>query len=98
MKKDLSVVDYNHAVAVAPDIKTFGDRDAWELIAKASSQSQGWMKSTKVMEIDGVGCIVQVTTQQNDNVAEALVFVPGVCLETTASVPGSPRFRYLAKM
>ena len=30
------------------------------------------------MEIEGVGCVVQVTTQQNENVAEALTFVPNV--------------------
>ena len=35
------------------------------------------MKSAKAMEVDN-GCVVQVTTQQGDNVAEALVFVPGV--------------------
>jgi len=34
------------------------------------------MKSTKAMEIYGVGCVVQVTTQQGDNIAEALTFVP----------------------
>ena len=39
------------------------------------------MKSTKGMEIEGVGCVVQVTTQQGDNVAEALTFVPGVKIE-----------------
>jgi hypothetical protein len=33
------------------------------------------MKSTKAMPI-GNGCLVQVTTQQGDNVAEALQFVP----------------------
>jgi hypothetical protein len=30
------------------------------------------------MYIPGVGCVVQVTTQQGDNVSEALTFVPGV--------------------
>ena len=39
------------------------------------------MKSTKAMEIEGVGCVVQVTTQQNDNVAEAVTFVPGTRIE-----------------
>jgi hypothetical protein len=36
------------------------------------------MKSTKAMQIDGVGCVVQVTTQQGDNVSEAVTFVPNV--------------------
>jgi len=60
------------------DIKIFGDGDMFMLLNKASSESEGWMKSTKAMEIAGVGCIVQVTTQQDDQIAEAITFVPGV--------------------
>ena len=63
------------------DIKVYGDGDTFKLISKASSAKEGWMKSTKAMEIAGVGCVVQVTTQQGDNVAEALTFVPGVRIE-----------------
>ena len=63
------------------DIKVFGDGDTFKLISKASSADEGWMKSTKAMQIEGVGCVVQVTTQQGDNVAEALTFVPNVKLE-----------------
>jgi hypothetical protein len=60
------------------DLIVFGNGDTFKLICKASSKDEGWMKSTKAMEIEGVGCVVQVTTQQGDNVAEALTFVPGV--------------------
>lgn len=60
------------------DIKVVGNGDTFRLLCKASSASQGWMKSAKAMEIPGVGCVVQVTTQQGVNVAEALTFVPGV--------------------
>lgn len=60
------------------DIEVFGDGDTFKLISKASSKAEGWMKSTKAMEIRGVGCVIQVTTQQDANVAEALTFVPGV--------------------
>jgi len=60
------------------DIQVFGNGDSFKLICKASSKAEGWMKSTKAMQIDGVGCFVQVTTQQGDNVAEALAFAPGV--------------------
>lgn len=63
------------------DIVVFGNGDTFKLICKASSQAEGWMKSTKAMEIPGVGCVIQVTTQQGDNVAEALTFVPGVRIE-----------------
>lgn len=63
------------------DIKFYGDGDTFKLISKASSAEEGWMKSTKAMEIVGVGCVVQVTTQQGGNIAEALAFVPGVRIE-----------------
>ena len=63
------------------DLKVFGNGDTFQLICKASSKAEGWMKSTKAMEIPGVGCVVQVTTQQGDNVAEAVCFVPGVKIE-----------------
>lgn len=65
-----------------PDLEVVGNGDMFRLLCKASSQEEGWMKSTKAMEIEGRGCVVQVTTQQrNDDgsysVAEALTFVPG---------------------
>lgn len=60
------------------DIIFWGDGDTFKLISKASSKNEGWMKSTKAMEIGGIGCVVQVTTQQGDNVSEAVTFVPGV--------------------
>lgn len=63
------------------DLVTYGDGDTFKLICKASSKSEGWMKSTKAAQIDGVGCIVQVTTQQGDNVAEAITFIPGIKIE-----------------
>ncbi len=64
-----------------PDLDIFGDGDTFKLICKASSHNEGWMKSTRAMEIEDVGCVVQVTTQQGDNVAETLTFVPGVKIE-----------------
>ena len=63
------------------DIVFWGDGDTFKLISKASSKNEGWMKSTKAMEIYGVGCVIQVTTQQGDNIAEALTFVPGVRIQ-----------------
>lgn len=64
------------------DIKVVGNGDMFRLLCKASSESEGWMKSTKAMDT-GSGCIVQVTTQQRNpdgsySVAEAITFVPGV--------------------
>lgn len=70
--------DASGAKTNVPDIEFFGNGDTFKLLCKASSKSEGWMKSTKAMEIPGVGCVVQVTTQQGDQIAEALTFVPGV--------------------
>lgn len=58
-----------------------GDPDTWECVSKASSASQGWMKSTKRMRVPG-GYLYQVTTEHRRDgtvtaCAEALAFVPG---------------------
>lgn len=69
------------------DVVIFGDGNLFQLLSKASSKSQGWMKSSKAMEIKGVGCVVQVTTEFRDkegnitNCAEALTYVPNVKIE-----------------
>ena len=69
------------------DVVIYGDGNLFKLISKASSKAQGWMKSTKAMEIEGVGCVVQVTTEitnpdKSKSIAEALTFVPGVKIST----------------
>lgn len=80
MEKTLDNTNLAEAKAKVSDIKVFGNGDLFQLIAKASSKEQGWMKSTKAMETPK-GCVVQVTTQQGDNVAEALTFVPDVSIK-----------------
>lgn len=77
-EKTLSNTDINGAHKQVKDIKTFGDGDMFKLLSKAWSKNEAWMKSTKAMEIPYIGCIVQVSTQQSGNVAEAVTFVPGV--------------------
>lgn len=81
MKKTLNNTTANKAKDQVSDITFWGNGDTFKLISKASSKNEGWMKSTKAMEIVGVGCVVQVTTQQGDNVSEAVTFVPGVKIE-----------------
>ncbi len=85
MVKSLGNTDQNTARSNVKDIVIFGE-DLFKLLSKASSENEGWMKSTKAMEVAG-GCVVQVTTQQRNPdgsyvVAEALTFVPGVCIFT----------------
>lgn len=87
-KKDLGISEVRGAKANISDLKVFGDGDTFALLCKASSQEQGWMKSTKVCNLPN-GCLVQVTTQQENpdgsySVAEALSFVPDVNMDRTA--------------
>lgn len=89
-EKTLHNSDISGAKKNVPDIVVYGNGDLFKLLSKASSQREGWMKSTKVMEIPHVGCLVQVTTQQRNPdgsyaVAEALQFVPGVVLLENAA-------------
>lgn len=79
--KTLHNSDISGARANVKDIKVSGDGDLFKLLCKASSEKEGWMKSTKAMAIEGCGCVVQVTTQQRNPdgsyaVAEAVCFVP----------------------
>lgn len=85
-RKTLGNSDVHGAKKAVRDIKVVGNGDSFRLLCKASSEAEGWMKSTKALEIPNVGCVVQTTTQQinpdgTNSIAEALVFVPGVRIE-----------------
>ena len=88
MYKSLGNTDKNGAKKNVKDIVFWGNGDTFKLISKASSVEEGWLKSTKAMEIPCVGCVIQVTTQQENNVAEALTFVPGVKIYEEISESG----------
>ena len=86
MEKTLDNTNVAEAKSKVSDLKVFGNGDLFTLICKASSQAQGWMKSTKAMQTPS-GCVVQVTTQQLNidgtySIAEALTYVPGVSIKT----------------
>jgi hypothetical protein len=83
--KSLDIASVAEAKGVITDLRVTGNGDLWQLLCKASSINQGWMKSTKAMQIDGVGCLVQVSTQQGDNVAESITFVPNVTIVPDAN-------------
>ena len=78
MEKTLDNINIADVKAKVSDVKVFGNGDLFQLISKASSVEQGWMKSTKAMEIKGYGIVLQVSTQQGEQVAEALVTIPNV--------------------
>ena len=91
--------DQSPATTNVPDIVKFGSPDRFKLLFKASSRTEGWMKSTKAMQVS-TGCVVQVTTQQQNPdgsyaLAEALTFVPGVVIYDEVSVDGELKGRIL---
>lgn len=58
------------------------------------------MKSTKAMEIESLGCVVQVTTQQKNpdgsySLAEALTFVPHAGIKKDANGVKSIEYKFL---
>lgn len=106
-KKVLGSRDAAEARASVGDLVTFGDSDIWRLVCKASSKQEGWMKSTKAMELGWGrgwwrsvrialrwllpcpgGVLVQVTTQQGDQVAEAVTFCAGAVLVEVGRIGG----------
>jgi len=76
--KALNITSTDDAQKKISDVEVFGNPDQWQLLVKASSKSAGWLKSTKAMQIEDRGCLVQVTTQQDGQVAESVTWVPGV--------------------
>jgi hypothetical protein len=103
MEKTLNNTDINGASKQVSDLEIFGNGDTWQLICKASSKTEGWMKSTKALEIDGVGCLVQVTTQQKNldgsyAIAEAINFVRGVKIVAIKDDSGAVKGRRLSKL
>lgn len=79
MGKTLGNTCANGATKNVRDIVFWGNGDTFKLISKASSENEGWMKSTKAMQC-GNSVVVQVTTQQRNPdgsyaIAEALTTV-----------------------
>lgn len=73
--KTINNTDSEKAKEQVPDIEFFGNPDTWKLVSKASSKKEKWMTSTKAMAV-GSGIVLQVSTQQGDNIAESLVYIP----------------------
>lgn len=102
-RKTLHISDVKGAKKNISDLEVFGNGDTFQLICKASSEKEGWMKSTKALEVPNHGCVVQVTTQQRNpdgsySVAEALCFVPGACIVSQMSDEETVTGRTLSKI
>lgn len=90
--KTLSVTNVAEAKVKVPDIKVVGDGDTFKVLCNASSESEGWMKSTKYLEIQGNGVVVNISTQQRNpdgsySLAEAAVYCPGVKVSHESGAP-----------
>lgn len=76
MSKTLNVTNQEEVKERVSDVEIFG-KNLFLCASKASSKNEGWMKSTKICNLPN-GMIVQVSTQQNDNVTESVTFVPNI--------------------
>ena len=76
MSKTLNVTNQEEVKERVSDVEIFG-KNLFLCVSKASSKNEGWMKSTKICNLPN-GMMVQISTQQNDNVAETSMFVPDV--------------------
>jgi len=86
-EKTLTNTTAKGAIDNVKDIQFWGNGDTFLLVSKASSQKEGWMKSTKALPTRQ-GCCIQVTTQQRNpdgsySIGEALSFAPVVTLWAT---------------
>ena len=93
MSKSLHNTCANGATKNVKDIVFWGNGDTFKLISKASSELEGWMKSTKAMQA-GTSVVVQVTTQQRNPdgsyaIAEALTTVPNATIFTSSDESGT---------
>ena len=89
--KTLGNTDTNTTRSNVKDVVIWGG-DKFKLIQKASSEAEGWMKSTKAMKVTG-GVVLQVTTQQRNPdgsyaVAEAVTFIPGLTIKERRNKEG----------
>ena len=95
--KTLNNTTANKTQEQVKDIEFWGNGDMWKLISKASSKSEGWMKSTKALELPQ-GCLIQVSTQQGDNVAEAITYVEGIRINENRDSNGNVISRTLISL
>jgi len=65
MEKTLGNTTASQAKDNVSDLVIWGNGDMFKLLCKASSQEEGWMKSTKAMQC-GRDVVIQVTTQQRN--------------------------------
>lgn len=78
--KQLDITCTKTARANIGDLKTWGDSDLFKLLAKASSDEGGWMKTTKAMALP-TGVLIQTETQQRCGDETTTMAVPAAMAE-----------------
>ena len=76
IKKTLSNTTTGESFTNVADLKKVG-MNWFHVVSKAWSESEKWMKTTKAASIPGNGVVIQITTQQNGNIAEAALYIKG---------------------
>lgn len=82
MPKTLGLSNTVEAQQEISDLAVIGNGDLFKLLSKVSSKIEEWEKTTEAMYITGIGCVVHTITQQEDNISEALLLIPGTRLES----------------
>ena len=100
-EKSLHNTTANGAKENVKDIQFWGDGDTFLLISKASSESEGWMKSTKAMPA-GNSVVVQVTTQQRNpdgsySLTDALTTVENAIIWELLAPDGKAEYRCIVQ-
>ena len=95
--KSLHNTTANGAKENVKDIQFWGDGDTFLLISKASSEAEGWMKSTKAMPV-GTSVVVQVTTQRRNpdgsySITDALTTVDNAIIWELIGTDGKAEYR-----
>lgn len=84
------------------DVVVFGNPDMLQLLCKASSKEQGWMKSVMGIEVEGLGVVVRSQVQQRNadgsySLSESMCFVPGATIVVSSGDGGVTTGRRLKK-
>jgi hypothetical protein len=59
-------------------IETIGVPESFELLCKSTMPAHSIVRAVFAYEIPGMGCLVQVSSKDGNQIAEALTFVSGV--------------------
>lgn len=103
-KRSLGITSTYQAIREIPDLKRDGNPNLYRMLGKASSEKQGFMRTTKAFEIEGCGVFVLCCTNQAGGnggraVSETSEYIPGVKLiEDTEHISGHDKGYKVVRM